>query len=294
LKGYILDRVYISSGAFKTKKIDKIFKICEKLNIKNIELSANIEHDENIEDKIYKKIKNFNFLLHNYFPAPKEPFLLNFASSNEEIIQKSFNLAKKAIDISSIVGAEFYAVHCGFTFDSDGSHLGNSSQMNLKRISLDKAYNNFIKNIKILNNYAKRKNVKLAIENNVIADFGLIDGENKICLGADTEGLERIFDSINDDNLYLLLDLGHAKVNVNTVNLSIDKLIETFYEKIIGLHISDNNGKRDTNSKIGKNSDLVQYIMMLRDRYLIIEVYNLEEKEILEQIKIVKDIADDK
>jgi sugar phosphate isomerase/epimerase len=141
-----------------------------------------------------------------------------------------------------------------------------------------------------LNNYAKIKGVKLAIENNVIADFGLINGKNELCLGADIEGLKHIFDEVDDENLFLLLDLGHAKVNRTTLNLDIDKLISVFYEKIIALHISENDGKRDTNQKLTKESDLGKYISMLKDRYLIIEIYNLEPNEIKDQIQIIKEL----
>ncbi|RXJ82211.1 sugar phosphate isomerase/epimerase [Arcobacter sp. F2176] len=284
------NNIYISTGAFKTKNFDEILEIAKRHNIMNIELSAGMDYDEDIISKISEAEKDFNFLVHNYFPTPKDSFLLNFASENDTTIESSMSLAKQAIDISAIVNAEFYAVHCGFTFDSNGSHLGNASQMDLPKLSMQNAYSNYIRNIKELNKYAKSKNVKLAIENNVIADFGLIDGKNEICLGADIEGLEKIFHIVNDKNLHLLLDLAHAKVNINTLGLNIDHLIEKFDKKIIGLHISDNNGKRDTNEKLTLNSDILKYIKKLKDRYLILEVYKIEPNEIIEQNKLLKEV----
>ena len=288
------NNIYISTGAFKSKKIDEILGLARKYNIKNIELSAGMDYDENFGSKVLLAGEDFSFLMHNYSPTPKSSFLLNFASDNINTIKKSMDLAKKAIDISVSVSAEFYAVHCGFAFDSNGSHLGNASQMELPRLSMEKAYENYIKNIKKLNDYAKEKKVKLAIENNVIADFGLIDGKNEICLGADIEGLTKIFDGVDDENLYLLLDLAHAKVNINSLGLNINNLIEKFDKKIIGLHISDNGGKRDTNEKLTFASDILKYAKLLRDRYLILEVYSIEPHEILDQIQILFEAINDR
>lgn len=285
-----MNNIYISTGAFKTKKIEEILDIAKRYHIKNIELSAGMDYDEDVISKVILASNDFKFLVHNYFPTPKESFLLNFASENEKTIKMSMNLAKKAIDISAMVNAEFYAVHCGFTFDSNGTHLGNVSQMELPRLSMEKAYKNYINNIKELNEYAKSRNIKLAIENNVIADFGLIDGKNEICLGADIDGLEKIFNGVDDENLYLLLDLAHAKVNINTLGLNIDKLIKKFDKKIIGLHISDNNGERDTNERLTINSEIFKYIKKLKDRYLILEVYKIEPNEMKEQKKLIQEV----
>jgi sugar phosphate isomerase/epimerase len=287
------NKIFISTGAFKSKKLDEVLELAKSFNIKNIELSSGMDYDENFRSKVLLKSRSFNFMMHNYSPTPKEHFLLNFASDNEETIKRSMVLAKEAIDISVDMNSEFYAIHCGLTFDSNGSHLGKSSQMELPRLSMDRAYVNYIKNIKELNNYAKSKKIKLAIENNVIADFGLISGKNEICLGADIEGLKKIFDGVNDDNLFLLLDLAHAKVNVNTLGLNIDSLIDFFNNKIIGLHISDNDGKRDTNQKLCHDSDILKYVKLLKDRYIVLEVYNIEPKEMINQIKLLSDIIFD-
>jgi hypothetical protein len=44
--------------------------------------------------------------------------------------------------------------------------------------------------------YAAKRKVKLAVENNVEADFAVVDGQNEICLGANPNELAYIFDAV--------------------------------------------------------------------------------------------------
>ena len=59
------------------------------------------------------------YLVHNYFPPPKEEFVLNLGSTNNEIIRKSISLCKKAIDDAVVLGAPCYSIHAGFYFDPE-------------------------------------------------------------------------------------------------------------------------------------------------------------------------------
>lgn len=152
-----MHEVFISTGAFSTKKIHDLLRIAKSNCIEKIELSSGLDHCVNIRKILTRELPHFKFLVHNYFPPPQQSFLLNLASNREDIVAKSIDLCKSAIDMCSWIKSPFYSVHCGFTFDSDGSHLGRMSQMNLVRISKNTALDHMVNNLKYLAKYAAKK-----------------------------------------------------------------------------------------------------------------------------------------
>ena len=92
--------IYVSTGGFSKENPFKIIKKLNKNKIFNIELSSGL-YSRNLKTKLSKLKKKNNFLIHNYFPVPKNPFVLNLASLNKSINKKSFNHVKKAIILSS-------------------------------------------------------------------------------------------------------------------------------------------------------------------------------------------------
>jgi len=286
-----MEKIFVSTNAFNSKSIENILESALLNGLKNIELSSNLTYCNNVYKLLLKHKNDLNFLIHNYFPAPREPFMLNLASSDENVISKSIDLANRAIELSFKLNIEFYSLHCGFTFNSNGYHLGKTSQKELSKISVEQAFLNFAKNLKKIINYAKKRGIKIAIENNVVFKESLREGKNTTCLGAETDDLKKIFDYINDDNLYLLLDIAHAKINSNSLNLNILKLIKEFKDKIIAVHLSDNDGISDTNETILPDSDILGYLKFFKDKYLILEAHNLEISQIKKQLKLIYDKA---
>ena len=100
-------KIYISSGAFKKfLNLNELFINLNKNKIKNIELSGgNYEKDF---QKILNKYKYINFYFHNYFPVPQKSFVINLASNNKKIIQKSFQHIKKAIKLCKTFKLKFF------------------------------------------------------------------------------------------------------------------------------------------------------------------------------------------
>lgn len=287
--------IFVSSGVFPSKNISKILQTAHKNNLRNIELSSGLNYHPDLESLLnkYSEIFQFKFLIHNYFPPPEKAFVLNLASADETIINKSLRLCQRAINLCAELKIPFYSVHSGFAFDPgmDSSVLGNRRQATISRIPLEKARAIFTKNIKQLSSYARKQNVKLAIENNVVADFAVVNGENQLCLGATADDLSEIFEKVNDDNLYLLFDLGHAKVNCHTLHAGIDRIIDVFHSKIIGVHLSDNDGSIDDHRALDPASDILKYGKKIGAVYYVLEAYNLSLRTIKAQIKLIKNYA---
>ena len=74
------------------------------------------------EDNVIEKLKDssFTYLVHNYFPPPVNPFVVNLASTNEEIRNRSIQHAKDCISAAAVLGARLYTYHPGFISDPIG------------------------------------------------------------------------------------------------------------------------------------------------------------------------------
>ena len=79
--------------------------------------------------------------------------------------------------------------------------------------------------------------------------------------------------SLVPPDVKLLLDLGHLKVNSNTLGYSIDEYISTYSNEIAGLHLSDNDGCADQNRVFYKSSWIFNYVD-LNPNFVSTEVYD--------------------
>ena len=70
--------IYVSSSAIKTQKICKAIEVLVKTGFRNIELSGGTDYYEGLEEEIFalKQKYSLNYILHNYFPPPKQPELI--------------------------------------------------------------------------------------------------------------------------------------------------------------------------------------------------------------------------
>ena len=108
--------IYISTGGFKNMTPTESIKYFNKNGINNIELSGG-----KYEEKIYEKLKNKsnNFSIHNYFPTPKKAFVINIASLDNAINQKSMNQLKRGINLAHKLNLKYFSFHAGFYLDQN-------------------------------------------------------------------------------------------------------------------------------------------------------------------------------
>lgn len=250
-----------------------------------LEFSSGIPYSEDNVDIFLKA--NIKRYLHNYFPAPKEPFVLNLASSNEVIRKKSIDHAKNGLKLAQTVNCGFYSIHAGFCLDPDATELGQliTSEGRLERnVYLDQ----FISSLQELLEYADLLKVDLLIENNVITKFNYDHHGTDPFLCTTPEEIIEVFNLIDHPRLKLLLDTGHLKVS--SVTHGFD-LIESFcsIEKYIGaIHHSDNDGLSDTNNPLAEGYWFLPFLKKLSHIPHILEVRASNEITINEQVELIK------
>jgi len=280
--------IYISSACLKEKNLNKNLDLFNKNKLTNIELSGGTNYNSKTL-KILKSYKNkgFNFLIHNYFPAPKSPFMLNLGSENKIVSNKSLKNCIKAIKLCHKLKARNFSVHAPFLFDFNYKEAGKKINPS-KLYSVKNTIKIFKKNWKILQGCAG-KEVKLYVENNVINRQNYLSFNKQIpLLFTDMAGFNVMR---NEIDFVPLIDTGHLKVSCFTngkdFELELKKLsIHTdFYQ------ISDNNGLFDQNLSLKKNSLMYRVLkkMKLKNKIFSIEVYE-GLKKILETAKNIESV----
>lgn len=276
-------KIYISTGLNKRFLTSKLLDIFRKNKIKNVELSSGL-YETGILKKL-KKEKKIDLLLHNYFPVPKKPFIINLASTNNKIFKKSFEHLKKAILYSSKLKLKYFSFHAGFLVDPKVKDFGKTlpKQIMNKKSKILKL---FIKRLNILSKFAKKKDVMILIENNVLTKKNLNRFDKNPFLMTKLEECKKIM--INtDENVRLLVDVAHLKISSKTLNYDPVKYLEKLDKWIEAYHLSDNNGVEDENKNLTVKSWFWKH---LKDnaKYCTLELRDLSINNIHSQLDLCK------
>ena len=141
-----------------------------------------------------------------------------------------------------------------------------------------KTINLFLTRVNLLAKEAKKKNVKILIENNVITIENFKKFKQNPLLLTHPDEIIKFFKKCDKD-VGLLLDVGHLKVSAKTLGFDLLKAHEMLKPYIKGYHLSDNNGLRDSNKKFTKKSWFYDKLKK-NVKYISIEVYTKNIKKL--------------
>jgi len=263
--------VYISTGGYSNVSADKSVKDLIENGITSIELSGGL-HTPDLIDNLFKIKEKAKFQIHNYFPSPKNPFVVNLASLDNDVANQSLEHIKNALQCCARLGSKYYSFHAGFLCDIKVSELGARVQ---KRELYDrkKSKDLFLERILRISNIAKNLDIQLMIENNVFSKRNKMEFEDNPFLMCDSNECLQLIKQ-TPKNVKLLIDVAHLKVSANSLNFDPNKMMVDCQNYIGGYHLSDNDGLSDTNATFDKNAWFWEYIR--KDlNYYSIEVYHL-------------------
>ena len=232
-------QLYSSTSCLKGDVFD-ILDLYAEAGFRNVELGSSHPYNEKISPETIGEY-GFNYLVHNYFPPHKEPFIINTASQDRAILNRSLDQLKTSIDFCNSIGAQLFTFHSGFRADPDINFRFKTDQI----VPHNVAMKTFIASVIELNKYAGYRGIKIAIENNVLAPHNLVNGKNELLLMCEYWEFEHLLNMINSGNLGILLDLGHLKVTSNTLGFDADNFIQRIKDKVFAIHLHENNGKAD-------------------------------------------------
>jgi len=278
--------IFVSTGGYKNNYPSKTVEFLYNNGIKNIELSGGLfEYD--LLKKLIKLKGKINFQIHNYFPPPKVPFVLNLASIDTEIAKQTIKHIKTAINWSIELDRPIYSFHAGFLVDPKPKELGKK----ISKRKVNKRENGlslFIERVCDLADYAKMEGAQLLIENNVLSKQNYEEFNCNPLLMVDPDECHFVMEN-TPKNVNMLLDVAHLKVSSKSLDFDRNKIFDFCNQWIKAYHFSDNDGKVDSNKKFDVEPWFKKYIKRNLDYYSI-EIYNepidiiKKQKYILEKI----------
>lgn len=265
--------IYVSSAAVRAESIADAVRQLAEAGYRAIELTGGTRWYAGFTDDLLELRAHYdlNFLCHNYFPPPSEPFVLNLASLDEDVSGRSLTHARDAMRLSRELGAPRYGVHAGFLIDISVSEVGRPIE---RRALADRsaALQRFVDNYERLS--AEDPSPVLYLENNVIAGFNFerYHGVNPFLL-TDSDGVRELETLID---FRLLLDVAHLKVSAHTLGLDFARELSSLAATTDYLHVSDNDALRDSNQGLSRDSALYAQLreLDLRGKTLTLEIYS--------------------
>jgi len=246
------NNIFISTTFFKdNSKISEVLDFCQKNNLLNLELGSNHLWEKNQLETV-QNYKNNNYLLHNYFPAPKEFLIVNIASTNSLIRNKSILHAKKCIHFAKIIDAKIYTLHFGFLRDPINKSANKTNydfafnNSDKSKINYDLTFKNLVESLYEIMEYANKHQVQIAFETE--GSFN-----KDFCFMSQIWEYEKLFKIFADDKLKLNLNIGHLNLEISTGSYTLNSFLSLVKNRVIAIELSHNNGRLDQHLPIKKN-----------------------------------------
>jgi sugar phosphate isomerase/epimerase len=273
--------IYISTTSFQTHHLPEIFALCEDNGIDAVELSVAKSWDL---DSLRQESARRRLLVHNYFPPPAEPFLLNLASQDAANLQRSLDHCRRAIDLSAELGAPIYAAHGGFGADLGPALLGRpDAQAALPAESFtpsERILATLAESSRALCAYGRERGVRFLIENNVLSPRNGMHGRRLIPM-AHPDELLRLARVVDNPDFGFLIDVGHANVSANALHFDRDEMITRLAPHIAAFHLSDNDSIYDQNRPFGREAWFMRHLKAFPQAVLTLELNALAPSDII-------------
>jgi sugar phosphate isomerase/epimerase len=191
-----------------------------------------------------------DLVVHNYFPPPADSFVLNMASRNDEIAQRSLDFVLDALTLSAELGAPFYSVHAGFLTDPIGFD-GTSFILPAPASERDAAValERFVAALRRALERADSLGLELLVETSVCTD----ELRGKLLLLTSDEW-DALFRELPSPSLGVLLDTGHLNVTAQTLGLDRLAFVDAIAPRVRAFHVHDNLGSSDEHLPVESGS----------------------------------------
>ncbi len=233
----------MSSLAFMGMPVDAMIRTAMEEGFA-LEFSSGMPYHEEME-WIFMNAPMRRFA-HNYFPAPKEPFVLNLASDNDEVRERSIAHCVRGMELSYAAGAPFFSAHAGFCVDPKPSELGVKLEQ-VRTIDREANWSHFIASVREVLQRTRNLPTGFLLENNVLSAVNrYADGTNPLLCVEPAEQL-RLVQEVNDPRVGLLLDTAHLKVSAATLGFDLKGATDAVLPFVRCVHHSDNDATVDDN-----------------------------------------------
>ena len=276
--------IYISTGGFRGESADAVSVELMRAGVKSVELSGGA-YSATLLGDLQALTADIHFQIHNYFPPPKDPFVLNLGSLDTLIGEKSVTHVEQALQWCTALGADRYSFHAGFLLDPKVDEVGKRIPSR-SLFDREECINAFVNRVTRLAGIADRLGICLMIENNVLSAKNAREFGANPLLMCDPQECHAIMEML-PYSVKQLIDVAHLKVSANSLNFDASTMFEVCHERIAGYHLSDNNGLEDSNQEVGEDAWFWPHLKEDVDYYTV-EVYGCTPEQLLKQESLVR------
>lgn len=272
----MMKRVFVSTSCLGcSRDLQEILECYDACGIENVELSGGLDYADDMEDSI-KRYSHLNYIIHNYFPPVRAPFIMNLAAQDDSIREKSIELCKTAIDLCAHFKPRLYSFHPGFRVkETLGSNFEIDGRM---LVSYEDAFCKFAKSVEEISKHARSKGVNIALEN--------LEHKNDAYMMTRPEEFLRflkIFPEVG-----VLLDLGHLNIASRKLNFKPMNFLGVVRESIAEVHIHENDGAKDLHLE-PINGDLIEMLASIDCKVIVLEARGLNMERILLNLRFLEE-----
>jgi sugar phosphate isomerase/epimerase len=280
--------VYVSTICLRNgRDVFEVLKAYAQVGLANVELGSFSKYTGDLIVERFTHPSNFNFVVHHYFPPPQKPFIVNLASQDPTILRQSREHIRRALDFCADLGITLFSFHAGFRADPDEQLVFPERHL---ATPYETAFNTFIDSVEEINRYAEAKGVRIAIENNVLAQHNVVDGQNPFLLLCEAREFEALWQRVHSTNIGILLDLGHLKVTSNWLSFDKYEFVDRVRDRVFAIHMHENNGLVDEHKPLDETSWCFDIISEnnFANLPIVLECNHLTLGQILQQVTLIK------
>lgn len=267
------------------KRLIDALKLCQKVGINSVEIGSNHCYEGNYN---YIKDFQFKFLVHNYFPIPRDSFVLNIASIDTNIRARSIQHIKKAIEFCNKIGAELYTFHPGFLTDPHGANLSTKNydfqwdDTQIVNSNYEKAKMNMYLALDEVVKYAQSRKISIALETE-----GSLNKKNHLLMQRPDE-YEEFMAKYSSSDIGMNLNIGHLNLAAKAFQFEREDFVDLIKDYIVAMELSHNDGIEDEHLPLQPNSWYWNLICdpCLENAYKILEFRNTKIADIVNNMKL--------
>ena len=289
---------YLSTSCFGRSYVSDAIRQCHEISPHRIEISA--PHHHQTLDELEEILKGFRengyaLTLHNYFPPPEESFVLNMAAGDDIGKACTQALVKGALRLAIAAGSPLYGIHAGYLARADAKADGTfafDDELSPYGEALERA-------VAFINEIApayEEAGVRFLVENLFPSP------KKRHSLFCSLEEIREFMSQI-PKSVGLLLDLGHLNVSSGIMefdrDLFIDNYLTEFADRLVEVHISENEGLKDEHLSVKKGSWQLEALKSIHqqnqpfdtNRVYCVEARNSTHDELRASISLVDEIV---
>jgi sugar phosphate isomerase/epimerase len=286
--------VHVSTTGFRERSLGAILATARAEGIDALELSDVRDPDLSLLAPGPGGGARPAFLVHNYFPPPADPFLLNLASPDPDNLERSRGHCRRAIDLSASLGAPVYGAHSGFAYDLPPALLGHPARQ--AEIPLDalagpeETLGRLVESARLLSAYGASKGVRFLLENHACSPLGG-EASRRMLPACTPDQLAALVEAVDHPSFGILVDTGHAMVSAAAFGFRPEALIEAVSERVGGFQLSVNDGVTDQHLPFGRDAWFLPWLRRLPGATLTAELTASDPAVLHATVAVIREAA---